>query len=198
MIEYDPDRARLAVQFLVDSPYFYQHTRKLLAAIERPRSLPFKEAAEVLNELVVIGRQSRQAMDNLVKVAEVKRDDRNDYQRQYMAAKRQRDRKVILLEELLDGRKLPHEMRVRLLQRQYAVWNRERDQFIAALGDVSWSERNAHLREFWARKESEIEQLIEEARKHAPAVRKRKRVVVVQQPPRSHFGEALAKAIKPR
>lgn len=199
MIAYDPNRARLAVQFLVDSPYYHQHVRKMTAAIERPRSLPFRDDSEVLNELIVIGRQNRQALTNLLHVAEHKRDDRNDYQRQYMAAKRQRDRKALLLEELLEGRKLPHDYRVRLLQKQYVVWNKERDQFVTALGDVSWTERNAQLRTFWERKEAELDELIEEARKRGPVVRKRKRVVVANPPePKSHFGQKLAGVLKNR
>lgn len=198
MIDYDPDRARAAVQFLAESPYFYQHTRKLAAAVVKPRAMPFKDAAEPLNELLRIGRQNRQAMDNLVRVAEIKRDDRNEYQRQYMAAKRKRDRKVVLLESLLEGRRLPHDMQVRILQHQYVVWNKERDQFLTGLGATPWAERNAQLREFWARKEAEIDQLIVEARKTGPVVRKRKRVVVAQKPAPTAFGETLAKVIKPR
>lgn len=199
MIEYDPERARSAVQLLVDSPYFHQHVRKLTAAAQRPRALPFKDDSEVLNELVAIGRQNMQALDNLIHVAEFKRDDRNAYQRQYMAAKRQRDRKVLLLEELLEGRKLPHDYRVRVLQRQYVVWNKERDQFLASLGDVSWSERNVGLRVFWERKESELDQLVEEARKRGPVVRTRRRVVVAAAPePKTYFAEKLAGAMKNR
>ena len=198
MITYDPERARLAVQFLVDSPYFHQHVRKLRTTVSRPRALPFKDDSEPLNELLVIGRQNPAAMENLIEVAQVKRDDRNEYQRQYMAAKRQRDRKVILLEELLEGRKIPHDYRVRVLQRQYVVWNKERDQFISGLGEIPWAERNAQLRVFWERKESEIDELIEEAKKRGPVVRKRKRVVVVAQEPKSPFGQALASALKKR
>lgn len=199
MITYDPNRARLAVQFLVDSPYYHQHVRKLSTAVTRPRALPFRDDSEVLNELVVIGRQNAQALTNLLHVAECKRDDRNDYQRQYMAAKRQRDRKALLLEELLEGRKLPHDYRVRVLQRQYMVWNRERDQFVTSLGDVSWIERNAQLRTFWERKEAELDELIEEARKRGPVVRKRKRVVVATPAePKTPFGQKLAGVLKNR
>ena len=199
MITYDPNRARLAVQFLVDSTYYRQHVRKLSTAITRPRALPFRDDAEVLNELVIIGRQNAQALTNLLHVAESKRDGRNDYQREYMAAKRQRDRKALLLEELLEGRKLPHDYRVSVLQRQYTVWNKERDQFIAALGDASWTERNVQLRTFWERKEAELDELIEEARKRGPVVRKRKRVVVATPPePTSPFGQKLAGVLKNR
>lgn len=199
MTAYDLSRVRLAVQFLVDSPYFHQHTKKLTASVSRPRALPFRGQAEVLNELILVGRQNLQALTNLLHVAEHKRDDRNEYQRQYMAAKRQRDRKALLLEEILEGRKLPHDYRVRILHKQYVVWNKERDQFIKSLGDVSWTERNVQLRTFWERKEAELDELVEEARKRGPVVRKRKRVIVATPPePKSHFGQKLAGALKNR
>lgn len=198
MTTYDQERARRAVQYLVDSPYFHQHVRKLRSTVTKPRALPFRDDAEPLNELLVIGRQSAQALENLISVAEFKRDDRNDYQRQYMAAKRKRDRKVLLLEELLEGRKLPHEYRVKLLQRQYVTWNKERDQFIASLGDIAWAERNEMLRSFWERKESETDALIVEAKVKAPVIRKRKRVVVVKQEPKTGFAQKLAGALSRR
>ena len=173
MVSYDLARARAAVQFLVDSSYFHQHVRKLRTAVVRPRAMPFTGEAEPLNELLVIGRQNAQALENLIGVAEFKRDGRNEYQRHYMAAKRQRDRKVIEFEERVLGKKLAPEAKLQVLQRQYATWNRERDAFIKAMGEVSWPERNERLKDFWDRKEREIDALIEEAKAHGPVKRKR-------------------------
>ncbi|MFM1990274.1 MAG: hypothetical protein RJA99_3231 [Pseudomonadota bacterium] len=194
MISYDLMRARMAVQFLVDSSYFHQHVRKLRTAVVRPRAMPFKADAEPLNELLVIGRQNVQAMENLIEVAQIKRDGRNDYQRQYMAAKRQRDRKVVEFEERVLGKKLAPEAKVQVLHRQYATWNRERDAYIKSMGEVTWTERNDRLREFWARKEREIDALIEEAKVNGPV--KRKRIVKVAPKPSTAFGEKLTKAIQ--
>lgn len=197
MIDYDQDRARQAVQFLVDSSYFHLHVIKLRNNASKDKPDLFHDDAEVLNELLDIGRQNPQAMENLITVAEVKRDDRNAYQRQYMAAKRQRDRKVVQLEELLAGRKLPHDTRVRVLHSQYEVWNRERDALLRQHEGIGWTERNALLKEFWARKESEIDQLTVEAAKHADNPRPRKRVVrVVKSEPTTGFGQALNNALK--
>lgn len=193
-MKYDARRAREAVQFLVNSPYFIHHVAKLRTTVKKPRALPFKDAAEPLNELLVIGRQNPQAMENLIEVAQSKRDDRNDYQRHYMAAKRQRDRKVIQLEELLAGKTLTNDQRNHLLHRQYQVWNKERGQYLTKQGDVSWLERNEKIREFWHRKEAEIDALIEEAQKNP---HKRKRVVVVEKQPKTDFGRKLQKAVKP-
>lgn len=194
MISYDLARARAAVQFLVDSPYFHQHVRKLRTTVIKPRALPFKDDAEPLNELLVIGRQNAQALENLIEVAEFKRSGRNDYQRQYMAAKRQRDRKVVEFEERVLGKKLSPEAKIQVLQRQYATWNRERDAFIKSMGEVPWNERNERLKAFWERKEREFDALIEEAKINGPV--KRKRIVKVTPAPRTEFGKKLAATIK--
>lgn len=196
MIKYDLQKARLAVQYLVDTSYFVHHLRKLRSTVDKPRAMPFKGETEVLNELLVIGRQSREAMENLIKVAEFKRDDKNDYQRKFMAQKRQRDGKVIKLEEMLQGKKLGLDERKDVLLKQYAVWNKERDAFIKSLGDVSWTDRNASIREFWQRKEDEIDALIDEAGRAQEKHKRRKYAVVVPKPePKTVIGQKLKRAL---
>jgi len=198
MIKYDSARARQAVQYLVDSSYFQHHMRKLRGTLGKPRSLPFREEAEVLNELLVIGRQSEEAFENLIRLAEFKRDSgKNSYQRDYMAAKRKRDRKVIALEEAMIGKKLSLDQRAAVLRRQYETWNRERDAMLDAVKDQSWADRNSAIRDFWERKESEIDQLQLEAA-NQPVVRRarRYRVEVAQKP--TSMREAFKKAIDKR
>jgi hypothetical protein len=172
MITYDLQRARQAVQYLVDSSYFHHHVKKLRNTIEKPRSMPFKADAEVLNELLVLGRQNQQAMENLIAVAEYKRGSKNDYQREYMAAKRKRDRKVWQLEELMTGKQLSPAMRKHVLDRQYVVWNKERDKLMKTKEQLPWLERNEAVRDFWNRKEQEIDALILEARNRSPSKRR--------------------------
>ena len=132
-------------------------------------------------------------MENLIAVAEVKRGDRNDYQRQYMAAKRARDRRVIALEEVMTGKPQTVEMRLELLQRQYATWNKEKAQFLAQFKDLSWEDRNLRTKEFWDRKEAEIEALMEVAQSRGSPL-KRKRVVQVA--PTTDFGTKLSRAVR--
>lgn len=194
MINYDLARAKQAVQFLVDSSYFHHHIKKLRSTVEKPRSMPFKDDAEVLNELLVVGRQSRQAMENLIEVAEFKRSDKNEYQKNYMAAKRQRDRKVFELEAAMTGKPLGVEARTKLLRRQYEVWNKERTSMLDSLGDAAWAERNEAIRKFWDRKEAELDALLAEAKAHGPI--KRKYRVTVEKKPKTEFGKVLANAIK--
>lgn len=193
-ITYDKTRAKTAVQFLVDSSYFRHHVTKLRNTVSKPRAMPFKDDAEMLNELLVVGRQNLQAMENLIAVAEYKRSNKNDYQREYMAAKRQRDRKVLLLEELMAGKPVAPELRVKVIAQQYKVWNKERDAVVKANAERNWNERNQAIKQFWDAKEKEIDQLIEEAKASGPV--KRKRVVVVKQQPKTGFGEKLANALK--
>lgn len=196
MITYDKLRARQAVQFLVDSSYARHHITKLRNTVSKPRALPFRDDAEPLNELLVIGRQNLQAMENLISVAEYKRYNKNDYQREYMAAKRQRDRKVLQLEELMTGQPVAAPHRPKILKQQQDVWNRERDLLLKNNKSVDWAERNQLIKDFWETKEAELDALIEEAKKNGPVKRSPKRVVVVKQEPKTNFGKALANAVK--
>ena len=160
MIEYDTERARAAVQYLVTSPYFAQHIRKIVTNVESLSGSAFAEDLEPLNELVIIGRQSRKALDNLIQVVHNKRSDKADYQREFMAAKRKRDRKVVHLKEVLTGHALNLEERRQLLLDQYTTWHAEREKFLESIKSLDWDERNAALREFWQRKEEALDAML--------------------------------------
>jgi hypothetical protein len=175
MVTHNIRRTREAVQYLVDTSYFQHHLKKLRNTLKKPRSMPFRGELEVLNELLIVGRQSPAAFENLIKLAEFKRDDgRSSYQREYMANKRQRDRKVIQLEEMLTGKKLTLDQRLAVLRKQYLIWNKQRDALLKRNSDLSWLQRNEILKEFWASKEAEIEELKLAAAKPRPT---KKRVV---------------------
>jgi hypothetical protein len=197
VIKYDLQRAKRAVQYLVDTSYFTHHLRKIRSTLVKPRALPFKDDSEVLNELLVIGRQNVQALENLIEVAEFKRDDKNEYQRKYMAAKRQRDTKVIKLEEMLQGKKLTLDERKNVLLKQYEVWEKERKAYLEAHQDMAWADRNAAIRKFWAKKEADVDELIHEAQN---AQQKHKRptkysVVVSKPEPKTVLGQKLKRAL---
>lgn len=201
MIKYDTTRARVAVQHLVDTSYFSHHLRKLRSNLPKPRALPFRGEFEALNELLVIGRQSEEAFNNLIKLAEFKRggEDKNSYQRDYMAAKRKRDRKVIALEETMTGKKLSLEERRKLLLKQYAVWNREKDVMLRSVQDKPWAERNAAIREFWERKEHELDLLQTEAGSQPVKRFRRYKVEPAPKPTKpTVMREALSKALDKR
>jgi hypothetical protein len=193
VISYDMERARQAVQYLVNSSYTHHHIKKLRSTVTRPRAMPFSGEIEFLNELLVIGRQNLQALENLIALVDSKHDSKGDYQRQYMAAKRKRERKVLLLEELMTGRPVLKEHRGDILHRQHLVWNKERDAQLAQWTDLNWADRNAKLKQFWDRKEAELDALIAEAREHGPI--KRKRVVHVPKVPKTEFGKKLVRVL---
>lgn len=196
MVTYDRTRLRLAVQLLVDSSYAHHHIKRLRSTVPRPRSLPFSKEVEVLNELLIVGRQNLSAMEALIELAESKRDTKNDYQRDYMATKRRRDRKVLQLEELMVGAAIPHTQQLSVLQHQYSVWKREKDTLLASLGNSSWHDRNEKLREFWQTKEGELDALIEEAKVRGPV--RRRKVIHIKRQPKSDFGQKLASALDRR
>lgn len=175
MITYNHDKARQAVQFLVDDSYFAGHVRKLRNFVQKPRSMPFKDEAACLNELLAIGRQNPQAMENLIDVAEQKRDDRNEYQRKFMAKKRARDNIVIKVQELKLGKKLSLDERKDVLLVQYANWETEKDAEIARYPDATWEQRNEIKRQFWDQIDALLPEVLEAAKEEfAPVVRKKK------------------------
>jgi hypothetical protein len=180
MITYNLERARVALQYLVDTSYYSQHVRRIESCVAKPRALPFKDDAESLNELIIVGRQNRKALDNLLDVARSKRGNKGEYQREFMAAKRKRDRKVIHLEELLTGQSLSLEARRLLLLKQYATWNKEREQCLKEKDALEWDARNALLREFWQSKEDELDTMLTDVTTVQSSFRKKKRAVTVQ------------------
>jgi hypothetical protein len=157
MIHYDMKRMRQAVQLLVDTPYFRHHLVKLRSTVLKPRALPFKDKLEVLNELLIVGRQSVEAMENLIQVAEFKRTDRNDYQRIFMANKRKREKKIISLVQARTGQTLSLDERLAVLAEYAEAWRLEKEQFLQSLGAMTWEDRNAHTAEFWQLVDSQIE-----------------------------------------
>ena len=202
MITYNHDRARLAVQFLVDDSYFAGHVRKLRNFVQKPRAMPFKEESEVLNELLTIGRQNLQAMENLISIAEQKRDDRNDYQRRFMAKKRARDSIVVKVQELKLGKKLSLDERKDVLLVQYANWETEKEAEIARYPDATWEERNEIKRQFWDQIDAVLPEVLEAAKEQfAPVVRKKKVEIVKPVSKNTAVKLAMLKALadaKPR
>lgn len=175
MLRYDVERARQAVQYLVDDPYFKHHVKRLLNTVIRPRAMPFKDEAETLNELLVVGRQNREAMDNLIAMAQFKRDAKGSYMSSFMRAKRERDRKLIQIEELSAGHKLPLDERVHLLRKAHDKWGQEREQhklycaqkYREQFGkEPEWAHKNAFVKDFWANKDMELDVLLHKAREY--------------------------------
>lgn len=165
-ILYDSQRALKALQYLIDTPYFPHRVRALRNAVVKPRRMPFKDDAEVLNELLVIGRQSLQSLENLIAVAERKRGTRNDYQREFMATKRRRERMAVRCEENRLSRKLTPNERYQYLAAITAKWNEERDmkvskwakKFSSSTGrEPTNLEKFEYIKTYWDNVESQME-----------------------------------------
>lgn len=156
-MEYSVERAKAAMNYLAGSTYYAQTWRKIVANAAKPRSEPFDGEQEVLNELVKMGRQNPKVLDNLYEVLKTKRHDKNDYQREFMAAKRRRDGKAIKLEERVTGRSMSLSERRAFLLEKYSGWHTERDLMLAVHRSAGWEERNALIRDFWAAKEKELD-----------------------------------------
>lgn len=189
-MRYNPQKAREAVQYLVDTIWFPHRVRGLRSNLKRPRALPYKGEEECLNELLVIGRQDAQAFENLIFLAQLKRGDaaddpkarRNKYQAELMAKQRTRERRVARIEELLVGKRLTADERVETLRRYNVEWDRQLEEFMAAYADCSWEEKNTVRREFWAQVDAGLEQLLEEAeRELTREVHRKKRITVDKQ-----------------
>ena len=164
MIHYDMKRMRQAVQLLVDTPYFRHHLVKLRSTVLKPRALPYKDKLEVLNELLIVGRQSIEAMENLIQVAEFKRTDRNDYQRVFMANKRKREKKLIALIQARTGQKLSLDERLAALAAYAEAWRAEKEQFLQTLGAMTWEDKNMHTIAFWQLIDDELDAAINDSK----------------------------------
>lgn len=196
MVTYNRERMRRAVQLLVDSTYAHHHIKRLRTLAASSKGGQFAGANEYLNELLRVGRQCPKALENLISLACSKRDTKNDYQREYMAAKRHREAKVITLETLMTGAPVPEDERKRVLARQVEVWKREKEAFLRGYDD--WREKNARNKEFWELKDSELDALIEEAKANGPVRRHTKRVVLVKKTPATVMGQKLQKVLDKR
>lgn len=186
MVTYNLKRAKKAVEFLVQAAHYESYKASMKQIIDKPRALPYKDDKEVLNELIVIGRQSMRAFENLLEVVEHKRttpeDRKNEYQKEFMAAKRLRDRKFITLCELEKGKRLGVDERHSLLVTQHKKWEHDKLEYIALHGDVSWKDRNILINQFWETKDEELAQQIHEVEyiQKTHAANKLKKPIVVQ------------------
>jgi hypothetical protein len=148
-MEYNVERAKVAINYLLTQKYYAQLWRKIVAASQKPNLNSFEGEQETLNELVLIGFQNKKALDNLYEVIKSHRSDKADYQREFMATKRRRDAKAVRVEELITNKKLSHEERRLFLLERYSSWNKGRDEVIAQYDELTWDQRNEIIKEYW-------------------------------------------------
>jgi hypothetical protein len=125
---YDIPRATQAVQFLVDDPYAVARYKSLRKAITQPRRLPNKDEAEVLNELIKIGRQSPVALEKLIALAEFKRNlDSRSYMASFMSSSRRRVKETLQIEMTMLGQTYTPDERIEAGQRIKSQWASEKE-----------------------------------------------------------------------
>jgi len=202
-VEYDIPRATAAVQFLVDDPYAVARYKALRKAITQPRRLPYKDEAEMLNELIKIGRQSPVALEKLIAVAEFKRNLSDvSYMASFMSHSRRRVKDTLQIEQTMLGQTYTHEERYEAEHRVKAQWAAEKEAFLVkaqeeyGAGKLPHDQKIAMTRQFWARVDTLIEELkvrAETVKSKIEAPRKRK-VTLDMAIPESEMAQKLNKA----
>lgn len=189
----DKQRIAAALSILIGAKHFMQRVRQLEELIENWSESPllFGGALEPLNSLIDVGLADRVAFGKLIALAQAKRREvpaakKVDYQRELMREKRERVDRAIRLEELVRGAPLRGEIRAWYKKDLQQRWMRERNEFIAKKGNLSWKQRNEAAGEYWAKVDAQLLRDLAEAQAvlDRPPV-KRKRVVKVAKPQRN-------------
>lgn len=167
----DKQKLVAAVNYLIAAPNYAKLINEMTNIIERWDTHPMAYGGklEMLNAVVDVGLQNREAFEKLLKLIEQKRKlvpqtKRTDYQRQLMRERRARIAKALELAELTSGRLSMGERKERekaLIER----WRQARDKFIADKGDLGWAERNTASNEFWDMIDRQLDENLRQARR---------------------------------
>ena len=160
-----------AMNHLIAAPNYAKLINEMTQIIERWDTHPmvYGGKLEMLNALIDVGLENRDAFEKLLKLVEDKRrlvpqTKRTDYQRNLMRERRARVAKALELAELTSGRMSTADRKARekaLMDR----WREARQEFIAGKGKVSWAERNAASNEFWAMIDRQLDANLQQARR---------------------------------
>lgn len=134
-IQYDCELADKAVQFLSQTPYFSNRVRSIRSSTRKAEINPFKGEVAFLNELVRIGRQSEQEMENLIARAKSNRGGertelRLSYQRQFMRNKRFRETLFLEITQIQESKTLDAQARRSCLIVQRAIWELGKENYV--------------------------------------------------------------------
>ena len=172
----DKQKITTALNHLIAAPNYSKLVNEMTGIIERWDTQPMAYGGQfaLLNTLLDVGLENRDAFEQLLKLAERKRKlaphtRRTDYQRDLMRDRRARMSKAIELSELTTG---PLSLSARS-ERQHDLqdrWAEARQKFVDDKGDLSWAERNAASREFWEQLDATLDANLRAQRKvHATA-----------------------------
>lgn len=164
-----------AVNYLIGSDSYARLVKEMENVIERWHERPMVYAGDlaVLNALIDVGVENREAFNRLIELVEQKRKllpelRRVDYQRELMRERRAREAKAIELHELTTGRKIVGKERDKFVKELRARWRRERDAYIRSKGKLDWSARNAAANEFWTMVDHKLDANLRGAQARTP------------------------------
>lgn len=182
-IQYDLELADKAVQFLSKTPYFSNRVRSIRSSTRKPQVNPFKGEVAFLNELVRIGRQSEQEMENLIARAKSNRGGertelRLSYQRQFMRNKRFRETLFLEITQIQESKTLDAQARQSCLSVQRAIWELGKENYVrkrfsqeaSSCMTSNFELKGKLIRQYW---ESVQTQLIDQLSRLDPQVAKK-------------------------
>jgi tRNA A37 N6-isopentenylltransferase MiaA len=160
-----------AVNHLIEAPNYAKLINEMTGIIERWDTHPMAYGGTLskLNSLIDVGLENRDAFEKLLDLVERKRKlapqtRRTDYQRELMRDRRARMAKALELTELTNGPMNTAQRRKREQELQ-SRWSEARARFIAEKGELTWNERNAASREFWAQIDATLDSNLRSARR---------------------------------
>lgn len=158
-----------AINLLIHAKDFAARVKELEEVIDRweERPMIYSGHLMVLNALLDVGLEDREAFNRLIRLADERRKlipamKRVDYQRDLMRERRARIAKAIELQELRLGAmdRIAKEKFTKDIQ---ARWRKARDEHIKKLGKLDWKQRNDAASEFWTMIDSNLETSIRQA-----------------------------------
>lgn len=172
----DIRRVQEATAYLITAPKHKRLVNEIRRAVEEHDEAPraFTGVMEPLNALIEVGLESPRALERVFELIQTKRDlalklKRNDYQREFMEANRQRRYKAAQLYELLKGPFPTTADRNKHMTDTHRRWMRALDEQLAKQGPLSWRARVEEKRKFWAEVDATLEQNLIDARAEAAA-----------------------------
>lgn len=179
---YDKQALLTAINHLVLSERAETHYNLLESLLGLPVDTPVKltDEAELLNALLELGREDRDAYGRVMELVDRKRVERgwtpllkpepqgfnrNEYQRDFMYQKRQRERRAVEIENMLRPArdKLIGNDRLEFMRRTSARWKESRDKMMTAArqasgGTLTKDQVSAILKAFWERVDRELDE----------------------------------------
>lgn len=151
----DKQKLVRAMNYLIAAPHYAKLINEMTRTIERWDFHPmvYGGKLEMLNALLDVGLENREAFERLLALIEAKRKltprtKRADYQRKLMRARRARLAKAFELAEMTAG-KLDADARKEREAALLTSWQASRDQYVTESGATTWDDRNKSTREFW-------------------------------------------------